>query len=64
MVRDSQFTHTRHIRGGAHMTGVGHVGEKELARLLQARSLAAWEVLFEPHFDRVESLCPWSHVLP
>ena len=27
--------------------------EAELARLLQARSVAAWETLFERHFDRV-----------
>jgi RNA polymerase sigma-70 factor (ECF subfamily) len=27
--------------------------EKELARLLKSRSVAAWETLFERHFDRV-----------
>ena len=34
----------------ARMEGIG---EEELARLLKARSIAAWEFLFERHFDRV-----------
>jgi RNA polymerase sigma-70 factor, ECF subfamily len=51
--RDSEFPHTPPIGGGYAPTGVGHVGEEELARLLKARSLAAWEILFERHFDRV-----------
>ena len=29
------------------------IGEEELARLLKERSIAAWEFLFERHFDRV-----------
>jgi RNA polymerase sigma-70 factor, ECF subfamily len=28
-------------------------GEEELARLLKQRSMAAWETLFERHFDRI-----------
>ena len=31
----------------------GSAGEEELARLLKQRSVAAWETLFERHFDRV-----------
>ena len=31
----------------------GAAGEEELARLLKRRSVAAWETLFERHFDRV-----------
>ena len=31
----------------------GNAGEEEFARLLKGRSVAAWEVLFEQHFDRV-----------
>jgi len=52
--RDSQFTHAPPIGGGPYApAGVDHAGEEELARLLKARSVAAWEVLFERHFDRV-----------
>lgn len=32
---------------------IGNVGEEEFARLLKARSRAAWEALFDEHFDRV-----------
>ena len=32
---------------------IGHVAEEELARLLRARSVVAWETLFERHYDRV-----------
>jgi RNA polymerase sigma-70 factor, ECF subfamily len=39
--------------GGYAPAGVGSVAEDETVRLLKARSLAAWEVLFERHYDRV-----------
>jgi RNA polymerase sigma-70 factor (ECF subfamily) len=32
---------------------VGHLGEEEFARLLKAHSLAAWQILFDEHFDGV-----------
>jgi len=52
--QDSQFIHGP-LAGGDSCppARIDRVGEEELARLLKARSTAAWETLFERHFDRV-----------
>jgi RNA polymerase sigma-70 factor, ECF subfamily len=51
-VRDSQFAPLA-LRSGHAASGVSLVAEEEFVRLLKGRSLGAWELLFERHFDRV-----------
>jgi RNA polymerase sigma-70 factor, ECF subfamily len=52
---DSQFTSRPAIGGEAYPPNSASrpVSEEEFVRLLRARSLAAWEVLFERHYHRV-----------
>ena len=52
--RDDQLTH-RPLAGGdiRAPARIDHADEEELARLLRARSVPAWETLFERHFDRI-----------
>jgi RNA polymerase sigma-70 factor (ECF subfamily) len=52
--RDDQLIHQPLTGGDIHVPApVDHVDEEQLARLLRARSVAAWETLFERHFDRI-----------
>jgi RNA polymerase sigma-70 factor, ECF subfamily len=49
--RDNQFARRPLARGELHAQVAPD--EEELARLLRARSVAAWETLFERQFDRI-----------
>ena len=52
--RDEQLTHRPLTGGDIHASApVDPADEEELARLLRARSVSAWETLFERHFDRI-----------
>jgi RNA polymerase sigma-70 factor (ECF subfamily) len=54
IARDEQLTHRPLTAGGIHAPApVDHADEEELARRLRARSIPAWETLFEGHFDRI-----------
>jgi RNA polymerase sigma-70 factor, ECF subfamily len=54
MTWDSQSAPALFHRGGGYVpTGVSPLAEEEFVRLLKARSVWAWETLFERHFDRV-----------
>ena len=52
--RDDQLTR-RPLAGGdiRAPARIDHADEEELARLLRARSVPAWETLFERHFERI-----------
>jgi len=50
--RGDEFIHGA-FEDGVHASASKGDVEEELARLLKARSVAAWEMLFERHFDRV-----------
>ena len=52
--RDDQLTH-RPLSGRAIRTPawLEHADEQELAGLLRARSVPAWETLFDRHYDRI-----------
>ena len=52
--RDDQLTH-RPLAGADNRAParVDQADEEELVRLLKARSIPAWETLFERHFDRI-----------
>lgn len=52
--RDDQLTQ-RPLAGGdiRAPARIDHADEEELARLLRARSVPAWETVFERHFDRI-----------
>ena len=52
--RDDQLTHRPLASGDIRSPArIDHADEEELARLLRARSIPAWETLFERHFDRI-----------
>ena len=51
---DSEFTRRSVAYGVRYIASqTGLVSDEELARLLKARSIPAWEFLFDQHFDRV-----------
>lgn len=52
--RDAEFTHRALVGYDPYASdSLVHTGEEEFARLLKARSLAAWEMLFERNFDPI-----------
>jgi RNA polymerase sigma-70 factor, ECF subfamily len=53
IARDDQLAFRPLAGDDLHTSEVVASDEEELARLLRARSLAAWEALFERHFDRI-----------
>ena len=49
-----EFAQSQLVKAGPPSTaGQDNGDEAQLARLLKARSVAAWETLFERHFDRI-----------
>src|SRR5919108_4257610 len=52
-LRREEALHGRLSGGALYPPALVDNAEEELARLLKARSVAAWETLFERHFDRV-----------